>query len=51
MLTPDSLQVDCVEGFDGGLAQGFLLELLELPSLRLVRNMSQFVSIYEAFVS
>lgn len=39
----DSLQVDCIESFDGGLPQGFLLELVEVPSLRLVRNMSLLV--------
>lgn len=42
--TPDSLQVDCVEGFDGGLTQAFILEVLESSSLRLVRNMSLLVS-------
>lgn len=40
----DSLQVECVEGFDGGLPQGFLLELVEMPALRLVRNLSLPVS-------
>lgn len=29
----DSLNVECVENFDGGLPQTFLMELLELPSL------------------
>lgn len=43
--SPNSLQVECVEGFDGGLPQGYLLELLEVPSLRLVRNMSLLVGI------
>lgn len=38
------MQVDCVEGFDGGLPQGFLLELVELPALRLARNLSLLVS-------
>lgn len=38
------MQVDCVEGFDGGLPQGFLLELVEMPALRLVRNLSLLVS-------
>lgn len=42
--TSDSMQVDCVEGFDGGLPQGFLLELVEMPALRLARNMSLSVS-------
>ncbi|XP_063231784.1 protein turtle homolog A-like [Bacillus rossius redtenbacheri] len=32
--TADSLHVECAEGFDGGLPQSFLLELLELPGLR-----------------
>lgn len=39
------MQVECVEGFDGGLPQGFLLELVEMPALRLVRNLSLSVSI------
>ncbi|XP_023158582.1 protein turtle homolog A [Ceratitis capitata] len=36
----DSIQVDCLEGFDGGLPQGFILELVELNNLRLARNLS-----------
>ncbi|EDV92962.1 hemicentin-1 [Drosophila grimshawi] len=36
----DSLQVDCIEGFDGGLPQNFMLELVELNSLRLARNIT-----------
>ncbi|BFF90775.1 hemicentin-1 [Drosophila madeirensis] len=36
----DSLQVDCIEGFDGGLPQGFMLELVELNTLRLARNIT-----------
>lgn len=39
----DSLQVECVEGFDGGLAQAFILELIEISELRLVRNLSLVV--------
>lgn len=31
--TSDSLHVECLESFDGGLPQGFLMELLELPEL------------------
>uniref|UniRef100_A0A1B6C6V9 Uncharacterized protein n=1 Tax=Clastoptera arizonana TaxID=38151 RepID=A0A1B6C6V9_9HEMI len=31
--TSDSLHVECLENFDGGLPQGFLMELLELPDL------------------
>jgi len=40
----DSLQVDCLEGFDGGLPQGFMLELVELNTLRLARNITVSVS-------
>ncbi|ETN65555.1 sidestep protein [Anopheles darlingi] len=36
----DSLHIECIEGFDGGLPQMFLLELVEVPVLRLVRNLS-----------
>ncbi|XP_031624769.1 neural cell adhesion molecule 2 isoform X1 [Contarinia nasturtii] len=36
----DSLQVECEPGFDGGLPQQFLLELVEMPALRLARNLS-----------
>lgn len=42
----ESLHVDCIEGFDGGLPQGFLLELFEMPGLRLVRNQSLLVSVF-----
>ncbi|XP_055525427.1 hemicentin-1 [Wyeomyia smithii] len=36
----DSLHIECIEGFDGGLPQLFLLELVEVPTSRLVRNLS-----------
>ncbi|XP_045453069.1 hemicentin-1-like, partial [Melitaea cinxia] len=36
----DSLYVECVENFDGGLPQTFLMELLELPSLTVRYNVS-----------
>ncbi|XP_063831610.1 hemicentin-1 [Ostrinia nubilalis] len=36
----DSLYVECVENFDGGLPQTFLMELLELPSLIVRYNVS-----------
>ncbi|KAL4705371.1 hypothetical protein ACJJTC_016564, partial [Scirpophaga incertulas] len=36
----DSLYVECVESFDGGLPQTFLMELLELPSLTVRYNVS-----------
>lgn len=42
--TSDTFNVDCIEGFDGGLPQTFQLELVEVPSLRLVRNLSIAVS-------
>ncbi|XP_063231434.1 nephrin-like isoform X2 [Bacillus rossius redtenbacheri] len=38
--TTDSLHVECVEGFDGGLPQSFFLELLELPALRQRLNLT-----------
>lgn len=41
----DSLQVECVESFDGGLPQAFLLELVDMSDLRLVRNLTVIVSI------
>lgn len=44
----ESLQIECMEGFDGGLPQGFLLELVEMPGLRLIRNLSLPVSENEA---
>ncbi|KAI8425450.1 hypothetical protein MSG28_007195 [Choristoneura fumiferana] len=34
------LQVDCLEGFDGGLPQVFYMEVLELPSLLIKANIS-----------
>ncbi|KAG6453238.1 hypothetical protein O3G_MSEX008040 [Manduca sexta] len=36
----DSLQVECMEGFDGGLPQVFYMEVLELPSLMVRANIS-----------
>ncbi|XP_026318067.1 hemicentin-1 [Hyposmocoma kahamanoa] len=36
----DSLYVECVENFDGGLPQSFLMELRELPTLALRYNVS-----------
>ncbi|XP_068619221.1 neural cell adhesion molecule 2-like [Battus philenor] len=36
----DSLYVECVENFDGGLPQTFLMELLELPTLAVRYNVS-----------
>lgn len=40
--TSESLQIECMEGFDGGLPQSFLMEVLELPSLRLKSNISTY---------
>lgn len=34
------MQVECTESFDGGLPQSFLMEVLELPTLRMIANMS-----------
>ncbi|XP_045776317.1 nephrin-like [Maniola jurtina] len=36
----NGLQVECYEGFDGGLPQVFFMEVLELPSLILRANMT-----------
>lgn len=41
----DSLQVECEPGFDGGLPQHFILELVEMPALRLARNITLQVSL------
>lgn len=41
----DSIHVECIESFDGGLPQMFLLEMVEIPTLKLVRNLTLFVSI------
>ena len=38
--TSESLQVECTENFDGGLPQGFLMEILELPSQRSRMNIT-----------
>lgn len=40
--TSNSFQVDCLEGFDGGLPQNFLMEVLELPSLRPRLNITSY---------
>lgn len=40
--TSNSLQVDCMEGFDGGLPQSFFMEILELPSLRPRLNLTTY---------
>ncbi|KAJ9579668.1 hypothetical protein L9F63_004670, partial [Diploptera punctata] len=32
--TSDSLHMECLESFDGGLPQSFIMELLELPGLK-----------------
>lgn len=47
--TPDSLEVNCKEGYDGGFSQTFILEVVVLPSLRLERNMSLMVSVIHYF--
>lgn len=42
--TSDTFNIDCIEGFDGGLPQVFVLEVVEVPALRLVRNLTLMVS-------
>lgn len=46
----ETIHVECVEGFDGGLPQMFLLELVEIPALKLVRNLTLFVSFQKLFL-
>ncbi|KRT84413.1 Fibronectin domain-containing protein, partial [Oryctes borbonicus] len=38
--TSDSLQVECTDNFDGGLPQTFLMEILEMPTLRSKLNVT-----------
>ncbi|XP_044730222.1 neural cell adhesion molecule 1 [Chrysoperla carnea] len=38
--TTDSIQIECLENFDGGLPQSFFMEILELPLLRSKYNQS-----------
>lgn len=38
--TEDSLQVQCIENFNGGLPQHFFMELLELPVMESKFNIS-----------
>lgn len=40
--TTDSIQIECLENFDGGLPQHFFMELLELPSLKSRFNITTF---------
>ncbi|XP_050294680.1 hemicentin-1 isoform X2 [Anthonomus grandis grandis] len=40
--TTNSLQVECVEGYDGGLTQSFEMEILELPGLRSKYNLTTY---------
>lgn len=40
--TSESLQIECTEGFDGGLPQSFLMEVLELPSLKSKSNVTTY---------
>lgn len=41
----ETIYVECMEGYDGGLPQMFLLEMVEIPSLKLVRNLTLYVSV------
>ncbi|CAO1433911.1 unnamed protein product [Diamesa serratosioi] len=38
----NSFQVECIDGFDGGLPQMFLLELIEMSTLKLVKNQTLY---------
>ncbi|CRK88301.1 CLUMA_CG002080, isoform A [Clunio marinus] len=38
----ETIHVECIEGFDGGLPQMFLLEMVEIPTLKLVRNLTLY---------
>ncbi|CAO1433884.1 unnamed protein product [Diamesa serratosioi] len=38
----DTIHVECLDGFDGGLPQMFLLEMVEIPTLKLVRNLTLY---------
>lgn len=42
--TYHSFDIECIENFDGGLPQSFLLEIVEMPALRLTHNITIFVS-------
>ncbi|XP_059473579.1 hemicentin-2-like isoform X5 [Neocloeon triangulifer] len=42
--TGDSLEVECVPGFDGGLPQKFILEVYEAPSMQLRLNLSSEIA-------
>ncbi|XP_060536558.1 neural cell adhesion molecule 1 isoform X2 [Cylas formicarius] len=46
--TTNSLQVDCTEGYDGGLTQTFYMEVLELPSLRSKLNLTSRAPVFTA---
>ncbi|CAH4036390.1 unnamed protein product [Pieris brassicae] len=40
-----ALQVECQEGFDGGLTQVFHMEVLELPSMNVLSNVTSNISL------
>ncbi|CAF4797083.1 unnamed protein product [Pieris macdunnoughi] len=42
-----ALQVECQEGFDGGLMQFFHMEVLELPSMNVLSNVTSNISVLE----
>lgn len=39
-ITSASLEVSCVEGFDGGLAQLFVLQVFQVKTEKLVANLT-----------
>jgi len=38
--TSDSIEVECLEGFDGGQTQFFVMEIFDLATAKLARNVS-----------
>jgi hypothetical protein len=40
------MSVDCVEGFDGGLPQYFVIEVVEVPGRRLRYNASSRIPVF-----
>lgn len=41
------LQVECVEGFDGGLTQTFYMEVLEVPSMIVSTKYNNVCSLFD----
>uniref|UniRef100_T1J7W1 Nephrin n=1 Tax=Strigamia maritima TaxID=126957 RepID=T1J7W1_STRMM len=45
--TEDALHVECVEGFDGGLQQYFIMEVYDSTAQELTRNVSNLVPVFQ----